>query len=87
MTTKKSSKGDSAKSDVRISVSDQARELTIEVALDREEVLALVKKALSSNEPLVLSDVRGRNFLIPSVKISSVEVGDSAERRVGFAGL
>jgi hypothetical protein len=87
MTTKKSSKSDSAKSEVRISVSDQARELTIEVAQDREEVLALVKKALSSNEPLVLSDVRGRNFLIPSVKISSVEVGDSAERRVGFAGL
>ena len=87
MTTKKSSKSDSAKSEVRISVSDQARELTIEVALDREEVIALVKKALSSNEPLVLSDVRGRNFLIPSVKISSVEVGDSAERRVGFAGL
>jgi hypothetical protein len=87
MTTKKSSKSDSAKSEVRVSVSDQARELTIEVALDREEVLALVKKALSSNEQLVLSDVRGRNFLIPSAKISSVEVGDSAERRVGFAGL
>lgn len=87
MTTKKSSKSDSAKSEVRVSVSDQARELTIEVALDREEVLALVKKALSSNEPLVLSDVRGRNYLIPSAKISSVEVGDSAERRVGFAGL
>ena len=87
MTTKKSSKSDSAKSEVRVSVSDQARELTIEVALDREEVLALVKKALSSNEPLVLSDVRGRNFLIPSAKISSVEIGDSAERRVGFAGL
>ena len=87
MTTKKSSKSDSAKSEVRVSVSDQARELTIEVVLDREEVLALVKKALSSNEPLVLSDVRGRNFLIPSAKISSVEVGDSAERRVGFAGL
>ncbi|MEY3722862.1 MAG: hypothetical protein RLZZ35_732 [Actinomycetota bacterium] len=53
MTTKKSSKSDNAKSEVRISVSDQAREITIEVALDREEVLALVKKALSSNEPLV----------------------------------
>lgn len=87
MTTKKSSKSDGAKSEVRISVSDQARELTIEVALDREEVLTLVKKSLSANEPLVLSDVRGRNFLIPSAKISSVEVGDSAERRVGFAGL
>lgn len=87
MTTKKSAKSDSAKSEVRISVSDQARELTIEVGLDREEVLDLVKKALSSNEPLLLSDIRGRNFLVPSAKISSVEVGDSAERRVGFAGL
>ena len=87
MTTKKSAKSDSAKSEVRISVSDQARELTIEVGLDREEVLNLVKKSISSNEPLVLSDVPGRNLLIPSGKISSVEVGDSAERRVGFAGL
>lgn len=87
MTTKKSTKSESAKSEVRISVSDQAREITIEVALDREEVLDSVKKALSSNDPLVLADVRGRNFLIPAGKISSVEVGDSAERRVGFAGL
>jgi hypothetical protein len=87
MTTKKSTKSDGAKSEVRVSVSDQARELTIEVAIDREEVIALVKKALSANEPLVLSDVRGRNFLIPASKISSVEVGESAERRVGFAGL
>lgn len=87
MTTKKTSKSESAKSEVRISVSDQVREITVEVAIDREEVLSLVKKSLTSNEPLVLSDVRGRNYLIPAAKISSVEVGDSAERRVGFGGL
>ena len=87
MTTKKSGKSDSAKSEVRIAVSDQAREITIEVSLDRDEVLALLKKSIASNEPLVLSDVRGRNYLIPSAKISSVEIGESAERRVGFAGL
>lgn len=87
MTTKKSPKGDGAKSEVRISVSDQVREVTIEVAQDREEVLTLVKRAIESGEPLVLSDVRGRQYLIPALKISSVEVGDSAERRVGFAGL
>jgi hypothetical protein len=87
MTAKKSTKNDSAKSEVRISISDQVREITIEVSLNRDEVLELVKESLSSNEPLVLSDVRGRNYLVPSNKISSVEVGDSAERRVGFAGL
>jgi hypothetical protein len=87
MTAKKSTKNDSAKSEVRISISDQVREVTIEVSLNRDEVLELVKESISSTEPLVLSDVRGRNYLIPSNKISSVEVGDSAERRVGFAGL
>jgi hypothetical protein len=87
MTTKKSAKSDGAKSEVRIAISDQAREITIEVSLDREELLALIKKSIASNEPLVLADVRGRNYLIPSAKISSVEIGDSAERRVGFAGL
>lgn len=87
MTTKKSPKGDGAKSEVRISISDQVREITIEVAQDRDEVLTLVKRAIESGEPLVLADVRGRQYLIPIGKISSVEVGDSAERRVGFAGL
>lgn len=87
MTTKKNVKSEGAKSEIRIAISDQAREITIEVSLDREEVLALIKKSISGNEPLVLSDVRGRYYLIPSAKISSVEIGDSAERRVGFAGL
>ena len=87
MTTKKNVKSEGAKSEIRIAISDQAREITIEVSLDREEVLALIKKSISGNEPLDLSDVRGRNYLIPSAKISSVEIGDSAERRVGFAGL
>lgn len=87
MTAKKNAKSEGAKSEVRIAIQDQAREITIEVSLDREEVLALVKKSIASNEPLVLSDVRGRNYLIPAANISSVEIGESAERRVGFAGL
>lgn len=87
MTTKKSPKSDSAKSEVRISITDQAREITIEVSLDREEVLNLVTSALASSEPLVITDTRGRQYLIPATKIGSVEIGDSAERRVGFAGL
>ncbi len=87
MTTKKSSKSDSAKSEVRISVSDQVREITVELAADREEVLSTVKTAISQGEPLVLTDIRGRQFIVPAAKISSVEIGESAERRGGFAGL
>jgi len=87
MTTKKSAKTEGARSEVRISVSDQAREISIEVTAERDEVLASVKKAISESQPLVLTDIRGRQYLIPSAKISSIEIGDSAERRVGFAGL
>lgn len=87
MTNKKTPKSESAKSEVRISVSDQVREITVEVALDQAEVLELAKKSLESGAPLLLTDVRGRQYLIPAAKISSIEVGDSAERRVGFAGL
>jgi hypothetical protein len=87
MTTKKSTKSEGARSEVRISVSDQAREITIEVTAERDEVLATVKKAISDSQPLVLTDIRGRQYLIPAAKISSIEIGDSAERRVGFAGL
>ncbi|MEY3346851.1 MAG: hypothetical protein RL255_329 [Actinomycetota bacterium] len=87
MTTKKSAKIEGARSEVRISVSDQAREITIEVTAERDEVLSIVKKAISESQPLVLTDIRGRQYLIPSAKISSIEIGDSAERRVGFAGL
>ena len=51
MTTKKSNsaKSDSARSEVRISFADQVRELTIETGADREEVLAMIKKALASS--------------------------------------
>ena len=68
------------------SVTDQVRELTIETTSDREEVLTMIKKSLSSSEPLVLTDTRGRQIVVPSSKIGSVEIGDISERRVGFAG-
>lgn len=87
MTAKKTSKSDSAKSEIRITVSDQAREISIETNVERDEVRSLVETALKSGAPLVLTDTRGRQFIIPASKISSVEIGDISERRVGFAGI
>ena len=88
MTSKKSASGksDIARSEVRISVADQVRELTIETTSDRDEVLEIIKQSLASSQPLVLSDTRGRQYVVPSSKIGSVEIGDISERRVGFAG-
>ena len=88
MTTKKSSaKSDSARSEIRITVVDQNREISVETASDRDAILAAVTKSLSTSEPLVLVDTRGRQYVIPAAKISSVEIGDISERRVGFGGL
>jgi hypothetical protein len=89
MTTKKSAatKSDAAKSEVRITISDQSRDITLETVSDREEVLELVKSAISSSSPLVMTDTRGRQILIPANKIGSVEVGDISERKVGFTTL
>lgn len=88
MTSKKTATGKSetAKSEVRISVADQVRELSIETAADRDEVVALITKALESSQPLILTDTRGRQYVVPASKIGSVEIGDISERRVGFAG-
>jgi len=88
MTSKKNATGKSetAKSEVRISVADQVRELSIETAADRDEVVALITKALDSSQPLILTDTRGRQYVVPASKIGSVEIGDISERRVGFAG-
>ena len=49
------------------------------------EVIAKVNEAIKSATVLSLSDTKGREILVPHSKISFVEVGESAERRVGFA--
>ena len=84
MTTKKSS---SNHTDIRIGIADTSQELNIESELAQDAVLKIVKDAIDKNEALVLEDTKGRKTIISSSKISFVEVGESAERRVGFATL
>lgn len=87
MTAKKTTKSESARSEIRITVSDQSREISIETNVERDDVRTLVEAALKNSTPLLLTDTRGRQFIIPAAKISSVEIGDISERRVGFAGI
>jgi len=84
MTTKKST---SNHTDIRVGIADSSQELNIESELAQDAVLKIVKEAIEKNEALVLEDTKGRKTIIHSSKISFVEVGESAERRVGFATL
>lgn len=80
MSTKKSDKA----SQVRISIINVNSELSFECPLTPEEIKSAVSAALSSSTPLILSDVRGHEVIVPAEKIGYVEIGQPTERRVGF---
>lgn len=80
MSSKKSDKA----SQVRISITHVSSELSFECPMAPEAIKAAVTTALSSATPLVLSDVRGHEVIVPAEKIGYVEIGQPTERRVGF---
>lgn len=70
--------------DVKIGITDSARELVVHIDKDSDEAHAAVEAALSGEELLRLEDDKGARFLIPVAKIAYVEVGTSESRKVGF---
>ena len=74
--------------DVRIGITQVARELLVELAddVDRDALKGAVSAALSgATDTLSLTDRRGREVLVPAAKIAYVEVGvPDGERRMGF---
>jgi hypothetical protein len=83
-TTKSAVKG-SSKTEVKIGISDSTHEINFECSSSQSEVIAKVNEAIKTSSILALSDAKGREILVPHNKISYVEVGESADRRVGFA--
>lgn len=75
--------------DVRIGVTQAAREISLEVEdATREDLKARVEAALSgATDVLWITDKRGKDVGVPSAKIAYVEVGSAdGERRIGFGG-
>ena len=83
-TTKSAVKG-SSKTEVKIGISDSTHEINFECSSSQSEVIAKVSEAIKTSSVLALSDAKGREILVPHNKISYVEVGESADRRVGVA--
>ena len=80
MSSKKSEKA----SQVRISITQVNSELSFECPLTPDEIRAAVSAALTASAPLILTDVRGHEVIVPAEKIGYVEIGQPTERRVGF---
>ena len=76
--------------DVRIGVTQVAREINIEMAdtADREAIKAQADAALSGAvDVLWLTDRKGREVGVAAAKIAYIEVGSpDSERRIGFGG-
>ncbi|MBP2476532.1 hypothetical protein JOF53_005404 [Crossiella equi] len=72
--------------EVKIGVADSPRELVVSSALSADEVEAQVTEALRDSKGLLsLVDDKGKRYVVPSAKVSYVEIGVSDGRRVGFA--
>ena len=84
MATKKSSE---QSIQVRIGISDSNHELVFETETAPDKVLSLANEAIAKKTSLELTDTRRRTVLVPAGKIAFIEIGDSAERKVGFTTL
>ena len=77
--------------DVRIGVTQAAREITLELDDEqktRDELKKAVDAALSgATDTLWVTDKRGRQVGVPSAKLAYVDIGSSdTDRRMGFGG-
>lgn len=70
--------------DIKIGVTQIARELEIETSLAAEEVLDKLQDAKNGEKALVLESTNGRKLVIPTEKIGYIDIGSQNQRPVGF---
>lgn len=72
--------------DIKIGVTDSGRELVVTSASQPDEIELLVTEALKNpTGTLVLVDEKGRRVMVPSARISYIEIAPADNRRVGFS--
>jgi hypothetical protein len=71
--------------EVKIGIAESPRELVVSSDQTSDEVEKLVGEALKSGDgTLTLVDDKGRKYVVPSARISYVEIAPSSATRVGF---
>ena len=71
-------------SHIRIAVTNVASEISFDSNQSSKEIKSAVDAAIANGATLSLVDVKGREFLVPAANIGFIEIGEQAERRVGF---
>ena len=71
--------------DIRIGLTNTARELSFESTQTAEQVKKTVAEALTKGTVHIdVADVKGASYLVPTANIAYVEVGAEAKNPVGF---
>lgn len=71
--------------DIRIGITNSARELSFESTQSASEVEKIVSVALDTDAKFIkLSDDKGKVYIVPTASFSYLEVGTEESRRVGF---
>lgn len=71
--------------EVRIGIQHSPREISFETDQAAADLRATIEKALTDASPLVvLTDSKGKQFLVPTASIAYVELGSESGRKVGF---
>ncbi len=71
--------------EVRIGISQAARDVVLESNESPASISQQVEKAIANDALLSLTDDKGRTIVVPGSKIAFVEIGAQAAGRVGFA--
>ncbi|MEA4944164.1 MAG: DUF3107 domain-containing protein [Propionicimonas sp.] len=70
--------------EIKVGIQHVQREITVESDASAAEVEAELRKALSDETILTLTDAKGRKVLVPVGKIAYVDLGQEHTRPVGF---
>lgn len=72
--------------EVKLGIRNAARELVVDTEATPEQVRRLLADALKGPGGVFeLADAKGRSVLVPAEHLAYLEIGEAAERRVGFA--
>lgn len=73
--------------EVKIGITDVAREVTIETQASADEVVEALRQAVESSGLFELTDEKGRRVIMPAARVGYLDIGGASARAVGFGAV
>lgn len=73
--------------DIELGIRDVARTVTFSTDQSKEEVSAIIEAATNADQPIKLTDDKGRLIVIPSRSLGYAIIGSETKHAVGFGTL